>query len=58
MKKATIDVQAVINTMDKAINELKVGLPKAKLSKKAKQEIKNELEEVIALAKQLKEEID
>jgi len=54
MKKATIDVDSVRNTMSKAIKELKEGLPTAKLSKKAKIEIKEDLEEVIALAEILK----
>jgi len=43
-----------MTTMDKAIQELKVGIPTAKLSKKAKKEIKEELEEVMAMAEALK----
>lgn len=54
MKKTTIDVSTVITTMDKAIEELKVGIPTSKLSKKAKKEIKEDLEEVIAMAEALK----
>lgn len=54
MKKTTIDISSVINTLDKTIAELKVGIPTAKLSKKGKKEIKEDLEEVIAMAEALK----
>ncbi|MFK7979216.1 MAG: hypothetical protein AB8G86_04495 [Saprospiraceae bacterium] len=54
MKKAIIDVSSVISTLGKTIAELKEGIPNAKLSKKAKKEIKEDLEEVIAMAEALK----
>jgi len=58
MKKTTVDVTNIINTMDQAIADLKEGIPAAKLSKKAKKEVREELEEAIALAKKLKKKVD
>lgn len=54
MKKTAIDISKVMSTMDKAIEELKEGIPTAKLTKRAKKEIKEDLEEVIAMAEALK----
>ncbi len=57
MKQTTVDVTSIIHTMDEAIADLKEGIPTAKLSKKAKKEIREELEEAIALAEKLKKKI-
>ena len=56
MKKTKINVNKIIAELDKTHQELREGIPKAKLTKEDAKEITAQLEEVIALAESIKAE--
>ena len=54
MEKTKVDVNKVIKELEIARNELKEGIINAKLTKIGKENVANDLNEVIALAEQMK----
>jgi len=54
MSKPKINVRAIIEQSRITHNELKEAIPKAKFTKKEKQEIIKDIEEAIALAESIK----
>lgn len=54
MEKTKVDVSKVIKELEVARNELKEGIINAKLTKISKENVANDLNEVIALAEQMK----
>jgi len=57
MQKTKINVDKVISEMDKAYQELRKGIPNAKLTKSEAKEITTQLEDVIALAESIKADV-
>jgi len=54
MEKTKINVQAIIKELEVARGALKEGIINATLSKKGKENVANDLKEVIALAEEMK----
>jgi len=54
MEKTKINVQAIIEELEVARGALKEGIINATLSKKGKENVANDLKEVIALAEEMK----
>lgn len=54
MQKAAVNAEKIFNSIFDNISELKSGMETEKMTKKEKEEISNELDEVIALAESIK----
>ena len=58
MEKTKINAQTIIEELSVARGELKEGILHAKLSKEAKENVANDLKEVIALAEKMKADLE
>ena len=56
MQKTAVNAEKIFSDIFANISELKGGMEAEKMTKKEKEEIKEELDEVIALAKSIKSE--
>ena len=58
MEKTKINAQTIIKELSIARGELKEGILNAKLSKEGKENVANDLKEVIALAEKMKADLE
>ena len=58
MEKTKVNVHKVIKELEIARNELKEGIINAKLTEVGKENVANDLKEVIALAEQMKTDLN